>query len=203
MLLGTVIDGSDADWPGLAAEARVADRETIQRVAEGDADALALVYDQLFRAVFGLAMRIMQDQSDAEDVVHAVFSQAWSQATHYDATRGSVAAWLLSMARTRAIDTLRSKRAQPESASPPDEPAVVDLPDPAVGGAHRVLAAESVARLRAALAALPVPQRIAIELTYFEGLTQTQVAGRLEQPLVTVTTLIRTGLLTLREALPA
>ena len=201
MLLGTVIDGSNAGWPGLAAETRVADRETVQRMAEGDADALALVYDQHIRSVFGLAMRIMQDQSDAEDVVQEVFAQAWAQATRYDATRGSVAAWLLTMARTRAIDTLRSKRAQPDSASLPGEQAVVDLPDPAVGAEHHVLTAESVTRLRAALTVLPVPQRIAIELAYFEGLTQTQIAGRLEQPLGTVKTRIRAGLLKLREAL--
>ncbi|MDA1092239.1 MAG: sigma-70 family RNA polymerase sigma factor [Acidobacteria bacterium] len=201
MILGTVIDSSDARWPGLAAEARVADREAIQRVAEGDPDALARVYDQHIRSVFGLAMRIMQDQSDAEDIVQEVFSQVWAQATRYDVTRGSVAAWLLTMTRTRAIDKLRSKRAKPDSASLPGEQAVLDVPDPAVGAEHHVLTAESATRVRAALTALPVPQRIAIELAYFEGLTQTQIAGRLEEPLGTVKTRIRAGLLKLREAL--
>ena len=201
MLLGTVIDGANVGWGGAAADARVADRETVQRMAEGDPEALALVYDRHIRSVFGLAMRIMQDQGHAEDVVQEVFSQAWAQATRYDATRGSVAAWLLTMARTRAIDTLRSQRAKPDSAPLPRENAVVDLPDPAVGAEHHVLTAESATQLRAALMELPVPQRIAIELAYFEGLTQTQIAGRLEQPLGTVKTRIRTGLLKLREAL--
>ncbi len=201
MLLGTVIDGTNAGWGGAAADTRVVDRETVQRMAEGDPDALALVYDRHIRSVFGLAMRVMQDQGDAEDVVQEVFSQAWAQATRYDATRGSVASWLLMMARTRAIDKLRSKRAKPDSAPLPGENAVIELPDPAVGAERQILTAESATQLRAALTELPVPQRIAIELAYFEGLTQTQIAGRLEQPLGTVKTRIRTGLLKLREAL--
>lgn len=201
MLLGTVIDGANAGWGVAAADARVVDRETVQRMAEGDPEALALVYDRHIRFVFGLAMRIMQDQGDAEDVVEEVFSQAWAQATRYDATRGSVASWLLTMVRTRAIDKLRSQRAKPDSAPLPRAEAVVDLPDPAVGAEHQVLTEESATQLRGALTELPVPQRIAIELAYFEGLTQTQIAGRLEQPLGTVKTRVRTGLLKLREAL--
>ena len=170
-------------------------------MAEGDPTALAEVYDRHIRSVFGLAMRVLQDQGDAEDVVQEVFSRAWTQAKRYDATRGSVASWLLHMSRGLAIDRLRSKRAKPDSAPLPHETAVVELPDPALGAEHGVLTAESAAGLRMALAALPLIQRVAIELAYFEGLTQTQIAERLEQPLGTVETRIRTGLLKLREAL--
>ena len=170
-------------------------------MAEDDPDALAAVYDQHIPSVFGLAMRVLQDQGDAEDVVQEVFSQAWTQAKHYDATRGSVASWLLMMSRRQAIDRLRFRRAASDSAPRPHDTAVVDLPDPALGTEHDVLTAKSAAGLRVGLAALPLTQRVAIELAFFEGLTQTQIAERLEQPLGTVTTRIRSGLLKLREAL--
>ena len=199
MLLGTFIDVTDAGWGRAPTDDRVVDRETAQRMAEGDPEALAAVYDRHIRSVFGLAMRVLQDQGDAEDVVQEVFSQAWSQAKRYDATRGSVASWLLMMSRSRAIDRLRSRRAQPDATR--HDRTVVDLPDPALGAEQRVLTAESAAGLRTALAALPLTQRVAIELAYFEGVTQTQIADRLEQPLGTVKTRIRTGLLKLREAL--
>ena len=188
MLLGTLIDVTKAGWEHTPTDDRVVDRETVQRMAEGDPEALASVYDRHIRSVFGLAMRVLQDQGDAEDVVQEVFSQAWTQAKRYDATRGSVASWLLMMSRSRAIDRLRSRRAKPDSVPLPHETAVVGLPDPALGAEHGVLTAESVARLRAALTALPLTQRVAIELAYFEGLTQTQIATRLEQPLGTVKT---------------
>jgi RNA polymerase sigma-70 factor (ECF subfamily) len=170
-------------------------------MAEGEPDALAAAYDRHIRAVYGLAMRVLQDQGDAEDVVQEVFSQAWTQAKQYDATRGSVVSWLLTITRSRAIDRLRSRRARPDSAPASGEVAVVELPDSALGAENEVLTAESAARLRSALSALPLLERVAIELAYFEGLTQTQVAERLEQPIGTVKTRIRTGLLTLREAL--
>ena len=201
MLLGTLIDGTDAGWGRTPTDDRVVDRETVQRMAEGDPEALATVYDRHIRSVFGLAMRVLQDQGDAEDVVQEVFSQAWTQAKRYDATRGSVASWLLMMARSRAIDRLRSRWAIPGSAPRPPDMAVVELPDPALAVEHGVLTAESAARVPVALTALPLTERVAIELAYFEGLTLTQIAERLEQPRGTVKTRLRTGLLKLREGL--
>ena len=201
MLLGTLIETPRTGWGTPPTDDRVVDRETVQRMAEGDAEALTAVYDRHIRSVFGLAMRVLQNQGDAEDVVQEVFSQAWTQAKRYDATRGSVVSWLLMMSRSRAIDRLRARRAKPDSAPLPHDTAVVELPDPALGAEQSVLTAESTAALRAALSALPLIQRVAIELAYFEGLTQTQIAERLEQPLGTVKTRVRTGLLKLREAL--
>jgi RNA polymerase sigma-70 factor, ECF subfamily len=201
MVPGTVIDDTNDGQDGPAAEARVVDRESVQGMSERDPDALALVYDRHIRSVFGLAMRIMQDQNDAEEVVQGVFSQAWAQAARYDATRGPVAAWLLMMARTRAIDASRAKRGDPDPAPNAGELAVVDLPDPAVGAHTQVWTTEGVTQLRIALTTLSLPQRIAVELAYFEGLTHRQIAERLEHTVGTVKTQIRGGLLTLREAL--
>ena len=201
MLPSTLIDVSDAGWGRTPTDDRVVDRETAQRMAEDDPEALAAVYDRHIRSVFGLAMRVLQDQAEAEDVVQDVFSRAWTQAKHYDATRGSVSSWLLMMSRRQAIDRLRSRRVATDSAPATRDTAVIDLPDPALGAEHGVLTTESAAGIRVGLAALPLTQRLAIELAYFEGLTRTQIAERLEQPLGTVATRIRDGLLTLREAL--
>ena len=178
-------DASDLDWVG--------------RIARGDRDALAALYDRHARSVYSLALRIVRNQPDAEEVVQDVFAQAWRTAGRYDRRRGAVPAWLLMMTRSRAIDRLRRGRGEPPRQddervwgvlaagdTPPDERA-----------AH----GDRVARLRTALEALPFLQRAAIELAFFEGLTHTEVAARLEQPLGTVKTRIRLGLLKLREAL--
>ena len=170
-------------------------------VADAGLSEAAASFEPLRHKLIRVAYRMLGSVADAEDVVQEVFSQTWTQAKRYDATRGSVASWLMMMSRSRAIDRLRSRRAKPDSAPLPHDTAVVDLPDPAQGAEHGVLTAESASGLRVALAALPLTQRVAIELAYFEGLTQMQIAERLEQPLGTVKTRIRTGLLKLREAL--
>lgn len=199
MAPGTVTDTNEGQ-DGPTDDARVVDRESVQLMSERDPEALALVYDRHIRSVFGLAMRITQDQDDAEEVVRGVFSQAWTQAAQYDATRGPVAAWLLLMARSRAIDTVRAKRKHPDVALDGGEPAVVELPDPVIGVHTQVRTAEDIHQLRTALATLSLPQRIAIELAYFEGLTHRQIAARLEHTVGTVKTQVRSGLLALREA---
>ena len=172
-------------------------------MADGDPDALATIYDRHSGAVFGVVTRVLQDQSEAADVTQEVFAEAWTQAKRYDAARGPVASWLLLIARRRAIDRLRSRH--PTSAAAPDGrgPTVFDLPDSALAVEHGTPAAQSAARLAAALTALPTGQREAIELAYFEGLSQTQIAERLDQPVGAIKTSVRAGLLALREALTA
>ncbi len=178
-----------------------ADQNLFQQVADGDAGALAALYDAHGRAVFSLAIRIVNDQAEAEGVVQDVFSQAWRQAGRYDAARASVAGWLLMMARSRAIDRVRARGARPDAASPARDSGSVRLPDPARGQDVSVQTGEEAARLVTALANLPFLQRVAIELAYFEGLSQSQIADRLEQPLGSVKTRIQAGLMKLRVAL--
>ena len=189
---------SPGDAPSATSNASV-DQELVRQVADGNAAAFTALYDTHVRTVFSLAVRIVNDQAEAEEVAQDVFSQAWRQVARYDAARASVAGWLLMMARSRAID--RARGARPDAASPAHDGASVRLPDPARGQDVAVQSSEEAARLRAALADLPFLQRVAIELAYFDGLSQSQIADRLEQPLGTVKTRIRAGLMKLRVAL--
>jgi RNA polymerase sigma-70 factor (ECF subfamily) len=196
-LLWAVVDRSGL--PGRWVEDRLADQAALARMARGDHDGLAELYDRHARPIYSLALRILQDPSDAEDVVQEVFSQAWQQAGRYDPARGAVAAWLLMVGRSRAIDRLRARRARPENLM--DERAVLNVVDLGQTQDQQILSAEQIARVRAALDELPVLQRVAIELAYYEGLTHAEIAARLEQPLGTVKTRIRLALLKLRDGL--
>ena len=185
--------------PGPWAEDAHADLVALEGVARGDPDALAELYDRNARPVFSLALRILRDRLDAEDVVQEVFAQAWRQAGHYDAKRGVVAAWLLTLTRSRAIDRLRARRSRDDRALRGRD--TMDLRSNDLAPDVQFLTAERNARVRGALDELPLLQRMALELAYYEGLTHAEIAERLEQPLGTVKTRIRLALLKLREAL--
>lgn len=159
-------------------------------------DAAAELYDRYAPQVYALARRIVRNDGDAEDVVQDVFSQAWRTAASYDRQRGSVIGWLLTITRTRAIDKLRSRHARPaaDGAVLPDSLPAAEAPDVLV-------VAEQAALVRQALLDLPAAQRTALELAYYEGLTQTEIAARLAEPLGTVKTRMRTALQTLRARL--
>jgi len=160
---------------------------------------VAELYDRHARPIYSLALRILGDATEAEDIVQEVFSQAWKQAARYNASRGAVGAWLLTLARSRAIDRLRAKRARPGEIT--DERVADQLVDAGPPADLLVLSSEQVARVRAALDELPLLQRAAIELAYYEGLTHAEIADRLEQPLGTVKTRIRLAMLKLRDVL--
>ena len=178
--------------------------EDVARVAgaaRGNGAALAALYDRHARAVYSLALRVVADEADAEEVVQEVFDQAWRQASRYDPARATVAAWLLNMARTRAIDRLRARRARPDRAGLESEHAWSALAASSADPLDALDTARDAVRVREALQRLPLIQLVAIELAYFEGLTQTEIAARLEEPLGTVKTRIRVALLKLRDAL--
>lgn len=168
-------------------------------MARGDADALAELYDRHARLIYSLALRVLRDDGDAQDVVQEVFAQLWRQAARYDDRRGNVVAWLVTVTRSRAIDRLRRRRSRPES--PADDVDPTAIVDPALPIDDRLLTSARASTVRAAMDELPLLQRIAIELAFYEGLTHVEIAERLEMPLGTVKTRIRQGLLRLRDRL--
>ena len=176
-----------------------ADHNAVARMAAGDQTALGEFYDRHGRAVYSLAVRILRDQRDAEEVVQDVFAQAWRESARYNMRRGSVMAWLMTLTRSRAVDRLRGRRSRPESAPGADPRA--EITDAAALADEQLAWSVRADRVRAALDALPVLQRVAIELAFYEGLTHAEIAARLEEPLGTVKTRIRQGLLKLRERL--
>ena len=176
-----------------------ADLDAVRRMAAGDGSALATLYDRHSRVTFSLALRILGEPLEAEEVVQDVFAQAWRQASRFDRSRGAVVAWLLMMTRSRAIDRVRARRAMPAAAGDPDQ-AFGLIADSADGPERVALTTERAARLKEALDTLPLIQRVPIELAFFEGLTHVEVAERLEVPLGTIKTRIRLGLMKMKDA---
>jgi len=175
----------------------VADRALLDLLASGDHEALGELYDRHGSSVYALAVRFVSDRGDAEDIVQEVFSQAWRQVARYDPARATIVGWLLMMTRARAIERVRARRARPAVS----DGVVPDMPHPAVGQQAEAITSEAVARVGAALLELPEAQRTAIELAYYQGLTQAEIAHRLQEPLGTVKTRMRSALQKLRAAL--
>jgi RNA polymerase sigma-70 factor, ECF subfamily len=170
----------------------------IARIAAGDRDAFSRFYDLLAPTAFGLIRRVLRDPEAAADVLQEVFWQVWREAPQYDPERGSPEAWLVMRARTRAIDRLRSIRRRDRTFVAPVDESVARDDGPA---GNPAVVAEDRGLVQTALAQLPEPQRRVIELAFFEGLTQSEIAIRLGEPLGTVKTRARLGLERLRGAL--
>ena len=160
-----------------------------------DAGAIGELYDRHSRLLFGLILRIVKDRGEAEEVLQEVFVQVWTRADTYNVSLGVPAAWLVRIARNRAIDRLRANnvRARTAEATPPPPP--VESPE------TRAAMTEQQRAIARALDTLPPEQRQLIEDAYFLGLTQSELAERFRLPLGTVKTRIRTGMLTLRREL--
>jgi RNA polymerase sigma-70 factor (ECF subfamily) len=178
---------SERDWVGL-----------VQSIAAGDQRALHALYERTHRIVFTLAVRITNSRETAEEVMLDVFHDVWRRASKYDAAGGSVVGWIMNQARSRAIDRVRleqrQKRVKPHAEDP--VPAI-----PASGPHDALDLKEQSVRLRNALTVLTPEERQAIETAFFSELTYSEAAARLNQPLGTVKTRIRSGLGKLRQAL--
>ncbi len=178
-----------------ASNAEHSDRQLVAAMAAGDAHALHALTLRYTRMLTALVMRFCAEGADAEEIVADVLWQAWSEAKSYDPQRGSVAAWLVTLARSRAIDRLRAKKAR-QAAPGAEPPAPPDIDPAAV-----VDAAQQAQIVRTAVAGLDTNERAALELAYFSDLSQSQIAQRLGIPLGTVKTRIRTAMIKLRQAL--
>jgi RNA polymerase sigma-70 factor (ECF subfamily) len=172
----------------------------VQAIAAGDQVALHALYERAHRIVFTLMVRMTANRETAEELTVDIFHDVWRRAATYDAANGTVLGWIMNQARSRAIDRLRfesrRKRSAPDDVQPPPAEPIADP--------HDVLELRQQGEaLRAALAALTPPERQAIETTFFGGLTHAEAAARLNQPLGTIKTRIRSGLHKLRQALAA
>ena len=175
------------------------DASLVQRLLQRDMRAFEQIYDRHSRLVYGLVYRIVQRAGTAEEVVQDVFLQLWRNAAQYDAARGPFLPWLLTMARHRALDTLRlkSERQRRREDQTEEPPGVCVAPqfEKQLDEKRRAL------QVRELMASLQPQQKRAIELAYFEGLSHTEIAATLKEPLGTVKSWIRNGLMRLREGL--
>lgn len=181
-----------------------ADAALLQRMAQGDEQSLGVLYDRWQGAVRALALRIVGDGAEAEDVVEDVFWQAWRQADRFDAARGSVATWVLTLARSRALDRLRTIKRMRVDASLDDDEATLPQAVLATADPSPLDAAEQDERARlvsVALGALQPAQRQCLELAYFGGLSQSEIADMTKTPLGTVKTRMRLALRKLKDTL--
>jgi RNA polymerase sigma-70 factor, ECF subfamily len=180
---------------------RVTDEALVAAVRDGDEEALALLYDRYAAPIYALALRIMGDRGAAQEVTQDTFLKLWRNAHTFDPARGVLAAWLFAIARRCALDVLRSRRRRPPIVEGRFISDGGTLPEPSTSDAsEQVVLAQVVAQ---ALAHLPRAQRQAIELAYFGGLTQQEIATQIDAPLGTVKSRMRAGMEGLRLRLTA
>ena len=171
----------------------------IQQVAEGDQSAFTAFYEATKKIVFGLVVRVVTDRAVAEEVLLDVYTQAWRQARTYDIERGSPVAWLTTIARSRAIDRLRSGRYEQQNREPIENAG--ELRTSSLNPEESSVISERQAMVRDALDSLSPEQREVLELAYYSGLSHTEIAARLGHPLGTVKTRTRLAMMKLRDML--
>lgn len=176
---------------------QTADIELLKAVSRGDEQALAQLYDNYRVILFGLLVRILNSREEAEDVLQEVFLQVWRRAKDFDETRGKPFTWLVTLARSRAIDRLRSLGARDRVAQASVREASEEVSD----AAFDTFRSEQRTLVTSALSQLPEEQKRPLVLAYFDGLTQSEIAANLGAPLGTVKTRMRAGMIKLRELL--
>jgi len=178
------------------------DEALLARVAAGDSRALETLYDRYGRVVYSTALRILGLSELAEEVVQETFWRVWRRSGTFQPGRGQVSSWILGIAHNLAIDELRRQRTRPSPVyDEENRPVLRDLEDSSMDVVGSALEAEQRRLISAALQQIPLEQREAIELAYFGGLSQSEIAERLQNPLGTVKTRIRLGLQKLRDVL--
>jgi len=173
--------------------------ELVRRCAQADQGALAELYDQSSQLVYGVALRVLSNQADAEEVTIDVYNQVWRTAAGFEQTRGSVTAWLVMLARSRAIDRVRARSTRDKREEPMFERS--DFASSESSPEESTEAGERTRRIRQALASLPEDQRRAVELAFFSGLSHSELAEHLGLPLGTIKTRIRSSMIKLKESL--
>ncbi len=181
-----------------AEPSQIPDNELLSAISRGDETALAAIYDRYRLILFGLILRILHDRQESEDILQEAFLQVWRRAGDFDPSRGRAFTWLVTIARSRALDRLRTLGARARVA---DEVVAHSAGDETGDAAQDAIKSEEGEIVRRALAELPAEQRRTLFLAYFEGLTQTEISARLSEPLGTVKTRMRSGLMKLRELL--
>jgi len=174
------------------------DSDLLVRLQKRDPEALAELYDRYGKMVYGLILRVVSDTGTAEDLVQETFLRIWNRAQGFDSDRGAVGPWLMAVARNRAIDYLRSQGRRIQSSVAFDE---TEHPSLFANVQTEMLQFDVIKRIKTALERLDGKQRKAIELAYFEGMSQTEIAEHMGQPLGTVKTWMRRALQQLREEL--
>ena len=178
--------------PGAGLNADSPDTTLVSAIRAGDQSAMAALYDRYSSVVYSVALRVLGDTSAAEDVQQDVFMQLWRNPGAFDASRGNLGAWLAVITRNRAIDTLRKRRPQDDI----EDVVLSVVPDLAADADRSRVAG----KIRELLGAMPATQRSALEMAYYEGLTHTDIASKTGEPLGTIKTRIRSGLIALRKA---
>jgi RNA polymerase sigma-70 factor (ECF subfamily) len=178
-------------------QAQPSDLDLLQAIVRRDEHALASLYDRYRLILFGLTMRILNSREEAEDVLQEVFLQVWRRAADFDEQRGRPFTWLVTLARSRAIDRLRLLGARQRLANSAAEETSEEVSDASLDA----LKSEQRRIVRGALSELPEEQRQVLRLAYFDGLTQTEIATQLNAPLGTVKTRMRSGMIKLRQLL--
>lgn len=180
-----------------AAMQPVPDSALVERIMAGDEGALSALYDRYSGMLYAMLLRILKDTGAAEEVLQDLFLQLWRGAARFDASRGSLGGWLLVIGRNRALSRLRGRQRH-EVLQDPEEFSFEAVPSPEnlEDDAARM---QLMNRLRGAMAALPPEQREAVELAYFEGMTQTEIAARTQCPLGTVKSRVRAAMQTLKQ----
>ena len=179
-----------------------ADAQLVQRMAEGDKNAFAELYDRFSRPLYSTALRVVSDATEAQDIVHDAFLTLWQKAGTFETDRGTAFAWAVTLVRNRAIDRVRTRRRRAEllAASAPSDLGYSEGTDGPSGDDNAALGDQAFA-VRAAVATLPLEQQHVLELAFFGGLTQQEIAEKLREPLGTVKARIRRGLLKLRDSI--